>query len=440
MITKLKTLLLVEDEAVIALAQQKTLQRYGYVVVTALSGEEAIRQVSENPDIDLVLTDIDLGDGISGTDAASAILAIKDIPVVFLSSHTEPDVVAKTEGITSYGYIVKNSGGTVIDASIKMAFRLYEARCREQAKEELLERKLHYEELLSSIATLAIKLTDLDQFFSQALGMLGSKLKLSRTYIFRYLEKSHSLENPYEWCAPSISQQINNQQNLDAANFSYHLDDMKQGESVIITDVMQLEASPFRSLLESQEILSLQLVPIFVHAKFYGFLGFDECLGPRAWPDGDQGLLKSLAGLISGVIERDISRQALAEREERLHALSDNIPDGMVYQVEVDPGSHSRSFTFVSRSVRQMHQLEIEQVLANPMTLYEQILPDDALALQEAEEVAMRTMTTFRMVASFRLPDGSIRQRLLTSAPRYSPTGTILWDGVEVDIGARPYE
>jgi PAS domain S-box-containing protein len=34
-------------------------------------------------------------------------------------------VVEKTEGITSYGYIVKNSGETVLNASIKMAFRLW---------------------------------------------------------------------------------------------------------------------------------------------------------------------------------------------------------------------------------------------------------------------------------------------------------------------------
>jgi hypothetical protein len=37
----------------------------------------------------------------------------KGYPNCFLSSHTEPEVVEKTEGITSYGYIVKNSGETV---------------------------------------------------------------------------------------------------------------------------------------------------------------------------------------------------------------------------------------------------------------------------------------------------------------------------------------
>jgi DNA-binding NarL/FixJ family response regulator len=72
--------------------------------------------------------DINLGPGIDGTDAAQAILVEHDIPVLFLSSHTEPEVVEKTEGITSYGYIVKNSGEMVLFASIKMAFRLFESK------------------------------------------------------------------------------------------------------------------------------------------------------------------------------------------------------------------------------------------------------------------------------------------------------------------------
>lgn len=49
--------------------------------------------------------------------AAEAILARRNLPLIFLSSHTEPEVVAKTEKITSYGYIVKNSGDQVLPDS-----------------------------------------------------------------------------------------------------------------------------------------------------------------------------------------------------------------------------------------------------------------------------------------------------------------------------------
>jgi PAS domain S-box-containing protein len=126
MLTK-KTILLVEDEALIAMEEKMTLEKYGYRVITKYSGENAVEYVENNSEIDLILMDIDLGSGMDGTEAAEKILGMYDLPLVFLSSHTEREVVEKTEGITSYGYIVKASGETVLIASVKMALKLFDA-------------------------------------------------------------------------------------------------------------------------------------------------------------------------------------------------------------------------------------------------------------------------------------------------------------------------
>ena len=134
--SKSKTILLVEDEAIIAVIHKRILSKYGFNVISVATGEKAVETAASTPGIDLILMDIDLGEGIDGTEAAQQILANKEIPLVFLSSHTEPEVVNKTEGITSYGYIVKNSGETVIIASIRMAFKLFDAKIKEREKEE----------------------------------------------------------------------------------------------------------------------------------------------------------------------------------------------------------------------------------------------------------------------------------------------------------------
>ncbi len=122
------SVLLVEDEAIIALAEKQILERNGYSVLIAPSGEKAIEAVTRRRDFGLILMDINLGEGMDGTEAAGAILRAIDAPLVFLSSHTEREVVEKTEDITSFGYIVKNSGETVLIASIKMALKLFEAQ------------------------------------------------------------------------------------------------------------------------------------------------------------------------------------------------------------------------------------------------------------------------------------------------------------------------
>lgn len=132
-----KSILYVEDEIINAMAKQRELERYSYAVTHVLSGENAVKTIAEGAaGFDLVLMDINLGSGIDGTEAARAIIALKDIPVVFLSSHTEREIVEKTEGITSYGYVVKNSGITVLDASIKMALKLHAANRSLRESEE----------------------------------------------------------------------------------------------------------------------------------------------------------------------------------------------------------------------------------------------------------------------------------------------------------------
>ncbi|MBF0429810.1 MAG: response regulator [Fibrobacteria bacterium] len=125
-----KNILLVEDDAITALDEQNMLERNGYAVISVYSGEQALHIIEENSGIHLVLMDINLGSGMEGTEAARRILEITNIPLIFLSSHTEREVVEKTEDITSYGYVVKNSGETILLAAINMAFKLYESKRR----------------------------------------------------------------------------------------------------------------------------------------------------------------------------------------------------------------------------------------------------------------------------------------------------------------------
>jgi|GEM_PF-3406952 len=128
-----KRLLLVEDEALIAMAESHTLRNAGYEVEVAPSGESAIGSVGRGPLPDLILMDIDLGCGMDGTEAASLILAEHRLPIVFLTSQSSAGMVRRVRGITRYGYVLKNSGAFVLLSSIEMAFELF---AKEQALEE----------------------------------------------------------------------------------------------------------------------------------------------------------------------------------------------------------------------------------------------------------------------------------------------------------------
>jgi PAS domain S-box-containing protein len=132
-----KKILLVEDEVVIARDEAEAAREWGYDVIIATSGEKAIEKVRTDPSIDIVLMDIDLGTGIDGTDAAKQMLALRNLPILFLTSHSEREMVEKVRGITRYGYVIKSSGDFVIQSSLEMAFELFDAHKRTEDSEAL---------------------------------------------------------------------------------------------------------------------------------------------------------------------------------------------------------------------------------------------------------------------------------------------------------------
>ena len=130
-----KTILIVEDEAIIALHEQIMLEKSGFHVLTAHKPEQAHAILAENR-IDLVLMDIDLGrDQIDGTELARQILAKQSMPIIFCTSHSEKEMVEKVKGITRYGYVLKNGGEFVLKEAVTMGFELYEAHCRTMESE-----------------------------------------------------------------------------------------------------------------------------------------------------------------------------------------------------------------------------------------------------------------------------------------------------------------
>ncbi len=133
-------LLLVEDDSIIALAESRMLERNGYEVVIARSGEAALELMEGGSSPDLILMDIDLGSGMDGTQTAKTILQRWDLPIVFLTSHSSREMVEKVRGITRYGYVLKHSGAFVIQTSIEMAFELFHKERQVREKNLLLER------------------------------------------------------------------------------------------------------------------------------------------------------------------------------------------------------------------------------------------------------------------------------------------------------------
>jgi PAS domain S-box-containing protein len=153
-----KTILLVEDQVIIAMSQIKLLNKEGFQVVHAFSGKEAIEIMNqEGFRFHLILMDIDLGHDIDGGETAKIISASHNTPIIFLSSQTEREIIQKTEEITSYGYILKTAGAIVLIASIKMALKLAESNERLRESENKFLKAFQYSPVPISINDISDK-------------------------------------------------------------------------------------------------------------------------------------------------------------------------------------------------------------------------------------------------------------------------------------------
>jgi len=100
-------ILIVEDEAIVAIEIRDKLLEIGYSGVTiAYTGEEAIKIVKESIP-DLVLMDINLGEGIDGIETAKKIHSSLDIPVIYLTAYSDDETLQKAKVTKPYGYITK---------------------------------------------------------------------------------------------------------------------------------------------------------------------------------------------------------------------------------------------------------------------------------------------------------------------------------------------
>jgi two-component system, cell cycle sensor histidine kinase and response regulator CckA len=105
--TKPKTILVVDDEPEIRKLVAAMLTRNGYRVLIADTGENAVRLFENNPDTDLLLTDV-VAPGMSGPMIADQIAALKPgIRVLFMSGYDGTQVVQRYVVEKGYSLLIK---------------------------------------------------------------------------------------------------------------------------------------------------------------------------------------------------------------------------------------------------------------------------------------------------------------------------------------------
>ncbi len=128
------SVLVVEDESIVAKDIQNSLKKLGYTVPSVEnSGEDAIEAAGQHRP-DLILMDIMLKGEISGIEAAEQIKNRYQIPVIFLTAYADESTLSKAKVTEPYGYIIKPFKEIDLHTSIEMA--LYKHGKEQEVKKE----------------------------------------------------------------------------------------------------------------------------------------------------------------------------------------------------------------------------------------------------------------------------------------------------------------
>lgn len=101
------SVLIVEDEGIVALGLEDTLQLEGYHVTgVADNGKDALKVMKENT-VDLVLLDIHIKGDWDGIETARRLTSVRDVPFIYLTAFSDEETVERARETFPAAYLTK---------------------------------------------------------------------------------------------------------------------------------------------------------------------------------------------------------------------------------------------------------------------------------------------------------------------------------------------
>ncbi len=121
-------ILLVEDEAILAMEMSETLEMEGYDVVgTAADGRRAL-EIFQREAIDLLLCDINIKGDWDGIETVQHLMAVRAIPVIYLTALSDAETIERAKRTYPAAYIPKPYSLVSLRISIDMAINNFALR------------------------------------------------------------------------------------------------------------------------------------------------------------------------------------------------------------------------------------------------------------------------------------------------------------------------
>jgi len=329
-------ILYIEDDIVTAACVQTQLQQRGYLVDLAMDGLEGLRQIKKST-YDVIAVDYHLP-GMNGLQVLQNLAESRfQVPAIMITGAGDERVAVEAMKLGAGDYLIKDIDShfmELLPAAIESELEKQQLITEKQQAEDAL---YYHDIILEAVSFAAQKFLTCSHWtepIQQVLARLRQAVSASRIYIFENHRQPISLNGRtkklpewedlltsqrFEWVANGIAPQINNPQ-LQNLHYEPALKRwakiLSQGQPLygLVTDFPKPEAE----ILVAQGILSIAIVPVFVDKKWWGFIGYDDCLTERIWSQVVIEAFKTAANILGAAIGHDLMNQALRDSEARL--------------------------------------------------------------------------------------------------------------------------
>lgn len=141
-----------------------------------------------------------------------------------------------------------------------------------------MEQNIKYELIINKALRSALEYDIPDEQINEFIRFFGKHIGSDRFYIFEDDIKHHATDNTYEWCAPDVSVQIDELQQVDMDIIDWWYQAFDRGENVVVESIEDIKESHPLSydILKMQNVENLAVSPLRYKNEIRGFFGVDN--------------------------------------------------------------------------------------------------------------------------------------------------------------------
>jgi PAS domain S-box-containing protein len=192
-----------------------------------------------------------------------------------------------------------------------------------------IARNLRQQEILSSISLNYNSLQNFEEKTNETLRIIGEHTQVSRVYIFEDSTDGLYTSNTYEWCNTGIIQQISELQDIPYSTIHSWKPILLEKGIIYSENITELPQD-LRDILEPQKIQSIVVLPLLQDNRFFGFIGFDDCLKSRKWVKSEIELLRTISNILANAYLRNAINNELINSVKENQVIIDSIPDQII--------------------------------------------------------------------------------------------------------------